>query len=61
MTTVAVGMSTDRPIEEVMLDGQAAGWVDGHSLIWEADGITYTLGRLGLTLDEAIRLAESLE
>jgi hypothetical protein len=60
-TTVMVGMLNDKPIEEVMLDGQAAGWVAGLSLAWQAEGVTCTLGGLGLTLDEAIRLAESLE
>lgn len=44
-----------------MLNGQTASWVDGHILTWQAEGLTYTLGRLGLTLDEAIRLAESLD
>jgi hypothetical protein len=51
-------MVADKPIEGVMLGGQTASWVDGHSLIWEPDGVTYTFC---LTLDEAIRLAESLD
>ncbi len=40
---------------------EPAGWVEGTSLMWEADGISYTLGGASLSLDEAIRIAESLK
>jgi hypothetical protein len=61
VTSTGVGMLTDRPIESVTFDGQPAGWVEGHGLMWEADGISYTLGGATRTFDEAIRIAESLE
>jgi hypothetical protein len=60
-TAVHVGLLTDKPIEEVMLNGQPAGWVQGHGLMWEVDAVSLTLGGPNLALDEAIRLAESLE
>ena len=60
-TAVVIGMLTDKPIEEVTLNGRRAGWVEGNGLIWEADGVSYTLGGANLSLDEAIRIAESLE
>ena len=55
------GIMTDGTLEEVELDGRKAAWVDGHSLTWEADSISYTVGGLDLSLEEAIRIAESLE
>jgi hypothetical protein len=60
-TFVKTGTLTDNPIEQVTLNGQPAGWVDGHSLMWEDKGISYTLGGLNLSLDEATRIAESLK
>jgi hypothetical protein len=60
-TGVHVALLTDKPIEEVMLNDQPAGWVEGHGLKWEADGLSLTLGGPNLALDEAMRLAESLE
>ena len=48
-------------MEEVDLDGRTAVWIDSHSLTWEVDDISYTVGGLDLSLDEAIRIAESLE
>ena len=50
-----------KPIGEVSLNGQPAGLVEGTDLMWEADGISYVLGGLDLSLDPAIRIAESLE
>ncbi len=60
-TVVGIATLTDQPIEEVTLNGRPAGWLEGHSLTWEADGVSYTLGGANLTLDEAILIAESLE
>jgi len=56
----AVQVLTGGSIEPVYLNGVAAGWVEDHGLMWEADGVSYTVGGLGLGLDEAIRIAESL-
>jgi len=58
---VKTGWITDGSLEEVELEGRKAVWVDGHSLTWEADGISYTVGGLDLSLEEAIRMAQSLE
>jgi hypothetical protein len=61
---VAVGVKssfvTNGTLEEVALNGRPAAWTDNHSLMWEADGISYTVGGLDLSLDEAIHVAESL-
>jgi hypothetical protein len=61
---VAVGVKssfvTNGTLEEVALNGRPAAWTDNHSLMWEADNISYTVGGLDLSLDEAIRIAESL-
>jgi len=59
---VKVGWFTDSPVEEVSLEGRTAVWlVDAHILTWEADEINYNLGGLDLSLEEAVRIAESLE
>lgn len=55
------GVITDGTVEEVELNGRPAAWTDGHSLTWETDSISYFLGGLDLTLEEAIHIAESLE
>jgi hypothetical protein len=60
-TVFMIGTLTDKPIEEVAVNGQSADWVEGHSLMWEADGVSFTLGGANLSLDEATRIAESLE
>lgn len=59
-TSVMVGVLTDKPMEEVVRDGWRAGWFEGNSLVWEAEGISYTLGGVNLSLEEAIQIAESL-
>lgn len=52
---------TDATIEEVELNGRPAAWIEGGGLIWEADGISYTLGGVNLSLEETLHIAESLE
>jgi hypothetical protein len=59
-TSVMVGVLTDKPMEEVVRDSWRAGWFEGNSLVWEAEGISYTLGGVNLSLEEAIQIAESL-
>ena len=60
-SVAAVQVLTSGAIESVFLNGMPAGWVQGHGLMWEADGISYTVGGPDLSLDEAIRVAESLD
>ncbi len=61
LTTVGVGMLADKQIESVTLNGQLAGWIDGTGLMWEADGISFTVGGPNLTREEIMQIAESLE
>lgn len=57
-----VGFGTDGTLEEVDFDGHKAAWaVENKALVWEKDGISYLLGGPALTLEEAIRIAESLK
>lgn len=58
---VKSGWVTNGTLEEVDLDGRTAAWVDDHILTWEVDGISYSLGGLDLSLDEALRIATSLQ
>ena len=52
---------TDQPIAEVSINGLPAAWVEGRSLSWVDGDVSYTLGVNGLSLDEAIRIVESLD
>jgi hypothetical protein len=56
-----VGFLTNGTLEGVDLDGRTAAWADDRLLMWEEGGVSYMVGGLGLSLDEAIRIAESLE
>ena len=51
---------TDGTLEEVDFDGRPAAWADGHSLMWEAEGISYMVGGLDLDLEQAMQIARSL-
>jgi hypothetical protein len=42
------------------LDGRKAVWIEGHSLMWAVDNMTYEVGGLDLTLEEAKQIARSL-
>ena len=57
---IGVGVGTDGVLEEVDLDGRPAAWVDGHTLVWDADSISYIVGGLELSLAEALEIARSL-
>lgn len=65
MFGVMTGMMTDCPIEDATVNGQTATWTacgdEGNILTWEADGMSYEVGGVELTLEEAIRVAESIK
>ena len=52
---------TDQPIAEVSINGLPAAWVEGRSLSWVDGDVSYTLAVNGLSLEEAIRIVESLD
>jgi hypothetical protein len=60
ISTVAAGVMTDGTVEEVDFDGQKAAWVEGHTLVWEADDVTYEVGGLDLDIQKAMEIARSL-
>ncbi|HET6455023.1 MAG TPA: DUF4367 domain-containing protein [Armatimonadota bacterium] len=59
-----ITMSTDAPIRAITLNGKPAAWIEEdmgqNSLTWEADGMSYILGGIRLSLDEAVKIAQSL-
>lgn len=57
---VFTGFITNGTLEETDLDGLKAVWIDGHALAWAVDDMTYEVGGLDLTLEEAKRIARSL-
>ena len=62
--TNGVSTSTNAPIRAVTLNGKPAAWIEEsmerNSLGWEADGMSYMLGGVRLSLDEALEIAQSL-
>ena len=58
--SVVVGLVTNGTLEEIDFDGRPAAWVDSHGLMWEADGVSYTVGGLDLSLEETLQIARSL-
>ncbi len=60
VVSVGTGAITDGPAEEVDFDGQPAAWINGHTLLWETEGISFEVGGLGLDLPGAMVIARSL-
>ncbi len=61
VSSTSVSVGTSGTLEQTDLDGRPAAWMDGRGLIWEADGVSYHLGGLELTLEEAKAIAISLK
>ena len=57
---VGSGVVTDGTLEEVDFNGRPAAWIDGHSLLWEFEGISYQVGALDLNLQQVMDIARSL-
>ena len=56
-----ITFATNGTMMEVNMNGNTAAWVDDRLLIWEQGGLSYMVGGLGLNLEEAIRIASSLQ
>jgi hypothetical protein len=56
----AVGVITDRTVEEVTIGSTQAALMDGHSLAWEEDNISFRLIGPGLDTTTLVGIAESL-
>jgi hypothetical protein len=50
---------TDGEIEPIMINGNSGAWVDS-ALIWDKDGVNYTIFNKGFSKDEIVKIAESL-
>jgi hypothetical protein len=53
------GFMTNGPLEEVTFNGHPAAWAE-PVLLWEENGISYIVGGPEMSLEEAMRIAESL-
>ncbi len=61
LTTVKVSViATNGSVEEVVVGENPAAWIDGKVLAWEAEDVLYEVGGRDLSLDEALRIAESI-
>jgi hypothetical protein len=58
---IGITVLTDEPIVSVEFNDVSAGWIDNHGLIWERDGISYFVGGNELDLEDAKRIAESIQ
>jgi hypothetical protein len=56
----AVGVATDRTLEEVRVGAAPAALIDDESLAWEANNVSLRLIGPGLGAETLIRIAESL-
>ena len=56
-----IGFATNGTLVEVELNGHTAAWVDDRMLIWEQESLNYMVSGLSLDLEEAIRIATSLQ
>jgi len=53
--------ATDGAVEAVNIKGNKAAWVEPHTLIWDQDGINYSLFCSGQSKDEALKIAHSVK
>jgi hypothetical protein len=60
-TAIGTGVLTDGTVENIDFDGQPAAWIEGHTLLWEANGISYEVGGLDLNFEEVLKIARSLQ
>jgi hypothetical protein len=58
--SVKTGILTDGTVEAIDFDGRRAGWIDGHALLWEAEGVSIEVGGLDLDLPGVMAIARSL-
>ena len=52
---------TDREVRLVRVGNRTGSWVEGLGLVWQTDDTGYHLGGANMNLDEATRIAQSLE
>jgi hypothetical protein len=56
----ASGLITTDTLEEIDFDGRAAAWIAGNTLMWNDGEVSYQVGGLDLTLEQAKAIARSL-
>lgn len=61
----AYGLSTERRVEEIEINGQPAALIGNSSIDWQSDGVLYSLAadKIGQSLnkEELIKIAESIK
>lgn len=57
---IPTGVLTEGTVEEVDFLGNPAAWIEGHSLLWEYNGIRYEVGGLDLDLQQVLGIAQSM-
>lgn len=60
LSVVVTGVLTDGSLEEVDFLGNPAVWIEGHSLLWENNGISYEVGGLDLDIQQVMSIAQSM-
>ncbi|USG66643.1 DUF4367 domain-containing protein [Brevibacillus ruminantium] len=57
----AFGLATSDPVETVEINGVKGAWMESGTLMWEKDGVSYTLVCKGIGKEEAMKIAKSIE
>jgi|GEM_PF-2156375 len=56
-----VTYATNGSVEQVDINGAVGVWIESYSLVWERDGVNYSLYCKDLNKDEAIKIARSIK
>lgn len=54
-------LGTDMPVEEIEVNGAKGAWTEPHTVMWEKDGVGYSLFCKGFDKEEAIKIARSIK
>ncbi|NPV91660.1 MAG: DUF4367 domain-containing protein [Firmicutes bacterium] len=55
------GFATDGPVESVEVNGVTGAWLEPSGLMWEKDGVSYSLALHGFNKEEAMKIAGSIK
>lgn len=57
----AFGVATSSNVDSLSVNGNAAAWIEPHTLMWEQDGVSYSLFCKGFGKEEALKIANSFK
>ncbi|WP_103104393.1 DUF4367 domain-containing protein [Brevibacillus reuszeri] len=57
----AFGVATSSNVHSLSVNGNNAAWIEPHTLMWEQEGVSYSLFCKGFGKDEALKIANSFK